>query len=874
MFKNKKIFLLFSFILLAGMLFLVKNTLASDALGIQEVDSTIVLKATDPRTIIVRIVNIFLGLLGIVAVSLIIYGGILWMTSEGNEERISKAKNVLKNAAIGLAIVLAAWGIVTFIFRSLFPDGISNNNIPTDRGTYFQLGTGAIGNCSVESVYPEPGQKAVPRNTMIMVNFKEMVSSSTFNNDNITICQESDFDFNSRTCSSTVEFSHNSNDNKAFVISPGSYLGNENGFSNYIVYLSSDILKEDESASIFSTCSSDYFLWEFEVSNLLDLTPPKIESIFPQPDNEQDQVSVNSVLSFATAQFQVNSQPQTYQPAEVISSNKGQGTSATTTINIGSNYNGQYTKFNVVVSQADYESNPNIIKVQLKGGDDFDSLSAIGAFDVVDNEVNFTNYFNLKFNSNISAGNSWNIEVKKRVLADTVTLGNYIYTFVDEDTSGYNIKSSSNLTAVAQQMVTALSSHPNIDVQVDDNNSAIVALRAKIGGFSGNDLIISSSNDNILYTPFSGGADQVENINVNGKKDKPMNSVIQINFNEAVNPLTVSGESYDVGSKIRIVNNNDSAKNNGESCALENDCKSFKCDAGICVGDYLSGKFSISSNFKSVEFKSNNKCGVNGCGEDIFCLPPLANIRIELMAAELFNCQGDSDNCSNKAPFSECSSDDICINTQSKRYPLSNMTLMNGVMDAAGNSLDGNSDNYSYGPASYYEKNLAHDPSTGDNFRWSFWTSNKIETAPPVIESITPSINASSVDIYSPIIINFNKLMMNSTLKTGETLIGDNIHRLINLISGQLVGYWISSDNKDVLPVDGEPDKTTAYINHIKFFELADYTAQAGSGVRDIYQNCFKPSAGPGEGVNILCTPTNLKPFCCNGVPMDSCEVE
>ncbi|HOZ53104.1 MAG TPA: pilin [bacterium] len=861
MFKNKKIFLLFSFILLVGILFLVKSTLASgDVLGIQEVEDTIVLKSADPRNIIVRIVNIFLGLLGIIAVSLIIYGGILWMTSEGNEERITKAKSVLKNAAIGLAIVLAAWGIVTFIFRALFPDGTGNgNNIPTDRGSYVQLGLGAIGNCSIESVYPEPEQKAVSRNTMIMINFKEAISSTTFNSSNVFICQESNFDFASRSCSAPTEFTFETNDNKGLVITPSSYLGNENGFSNYIVYLSSGILKEDESASIFSTCSGDYFLWGFEVSNLLDLTPPKIESIFPQPDNAQDQVSVNSALSFATAQFGVIGQPTTYQPAGVISSTNGAGTIATTTVNIGANYNGLYTNFSVVIDST-------ATKAQLLSGS-----TSLGAFDIANSEVNFPAYFIVKFNSEISAGNFWNIEVKKRVLADTITVGNYVYTFIDGDTNGYNIKSSSNSTVVAQQIAIALNSHPNIDVS---NNSAIVYLTSKVGGVSGNSIIISSSNpEKISYTSFSGGADQIENIVINGKKDKPMNSVVQINFNEAINPLMVSGESFDVFQKIRILNNNSSAKNDGEVCAINEECKSFKCNQGLCVGDYLSGKFSISSNFKTVEFKSDNKCGVNGCGEDIFCLPPMSDIRIELVAASLFNCQGDSANCSNKAPFSTCS-DNICVNGENKRYPLSNMTLMNGIMDAAGNSLDGNSDNYSYGPVSYYNKNLAHNPLSGDSFRWSFWTSNKIETAPPVIESITPGINASSVDIYSPVIINFNKLMMGSTLKSGNTLVGGKSHRLINLISGQLVGYWISSENKDVSPADGEPDKTTAYINHARFFELADYTAQAGSGVRDIYQNCFKPSAGPGEGVNTLCAPTALQPFCCNGVPKSSCDVE
>lgn len=75
--------------------------------------------SADPRTIIARIINIALGFLGIIAVGLILYAGFKWMMSNGDEEKISDAKSTLKNGIIGLVIVLSAWGIATFILRTL-----------------------------------------------------------------------------------------------------------------------------------------------------------------------------------------------------------------------------------------------------------------------------------------------------------------------------------------------------------------------------------------------------------------------------------------------------------------------------------------------------------------------------------------------------------------------------------------------------------------------------------------------------------------------------------------------------------------------------------------------------------------------------------
>lgn len=73
----------------------------------------------DLAATIADIIQIVLGLLGIIFIILIIYAGLMWMTSAGNDERISKAKRIMVAAVIGVAIVLAAYIITAFVINSL-----------------------------------------------------------------------------------------------------------------------------------------------------------------------------------------------------------------------------------------------------------------------------------------------------------------------------------------------------------------------------------------------------------------------------------------------------------------------------------------------------------------------------------------------------------------------------------------------------------------------------------------------------------------------------------------------------------------------------------------------------------------------------------
>ncbi|MFH1047914.1 MAG: hypothetical protein V1738_06450 [Patescibacteria group bacterium] len=66
-----------------------------------------------------RIINVALGLLGMVLLVLIIYGGFLWMTAQGNSDQVDKAKQIMTNAVIGLVIIMASYAIANFVFDAI-----------------------------------------------------------------------------------------------------------------------------------------------------------------------------------------------------------------------------------------------------------------------------------------------------------------------------------------------------------------------------------------------------------------------------------------------------------------------------------------------------------------------------------------------------------------------------------------------------------------------------------------------------------------------------------------------------------------------------------------------------------------------------------
>ncbi len=62
-----------------------------------------------------RIIRQVMLYLGVFFLALTIYAGFIWMIARGNEQEIEKAKTILKNAIIGLIVVLLAYAI-TYLF--------------------------------------------------------------------------------------------------------------------------------------------------------------------------------------------------------------------------------------------------------------------------------------------------------------------------------------------------------------------------------------------------------------------------------------------------------------------------------------------------------------------------------------------------------------------------------------------------------------------------------------------------------------------------------------------------------------------------------------------------------------------------------------
>ena len=77
------------------------------------------LTQTDIRITIANIIRTAMGLLGIIAVLIVLYGGFKWMTAAGNEDQVGEAKKILIAGVIGLIVIVSAYAVATFVINSL-----------------------------------------------------------------------------------------------------------------------------------------------------------------------------------------------------------------------------------------------------------------------------------------------------------------------------------------------------------------------------------------------------------------------------------------------------------------------------------------------------------------------------------------------------------------------------------------------------------------------------------------------------------------------------------------------------------------------------------------------------------------------------------
>lgn len=585
LFKPNKYFIAGIFIFAICAVFLLPNFVLAQGpdLGM-EYGEEIGLGSEDPRIIAVKIIRVFLGFLGLIAVALIMYAGWLWMVSEGDEQKVKKAKDTLKNAVIGLIIMLASFAIVSFILQEMqgAQSGIGTGDGPPDAG----VGINALGGGIIEAHYPSRNQTGVPRNTKIAITFKEPMMLNTiiddtngsgslgdWVDDGNSIMEDGEYDkINSSNIliyKTVVGYSgpfvdnlyaSSTADKKSFVfrqVDPLDYMGSPSENIWYSTALTKDIKKENGDSAFQGVVGSIAYEWSFELSTIIDITPPQIIDVIPVPNN-------------------------TY----------------------------------------------------------------------------------------------------------------------------------------------------------------------------------------------------------------ARNIVVQINFDEAVDPLMASGETPGF-TNIEIQD----------------------LDLGINV----EGAFYISNQYKTVEFLTTDKCGVNSCGGTIYCLPSNTNLQSLVKAADL-------------------------------------VTFFGGIADMADNSLDGNADGTAQGPVSNCD--LAGFPdrptcpaSEGDNAFWQFSTNNTIDLTPPKIEEILPANGQSAINLSAVPEAVFSKYLLSASLNTTNIIISSNPVHLFN--------HWIGKSNDTIL------ERTSAYIYHDQFNENTGYMPQFFSEILDVYQNCYNPAAyNPAVGLGCTANPP-AQPFCC-----------
>jgi hypothetical protein len=72
-----------------------------------------------PGEVVFNVVAIVLGFLGIACVIMMMYGGFLWITAGGEEDKAKKGTTILFQAVVGAIIVMAAYTVTYFVLTQL-----------------------------------------------------------------------------------------------------------------------------------------------------------------------------------------------------------------------------------------------------------------------------------------------------------------------------------------------------------------------------------------------------------------------------------------------------------------------------------------------------------------------------------------------------------------------------------------------------------------------------------------------------------------------------------------------------------------------------------------------------------------------------------
>ncbi len=80
---------------------------------------------TDVRLIFGRVIAAALSIIGSAALLMFVYGGVTWMTSRGEQKAVTKGKDTMTWAILGLVVVFASYAIVNALISGLTAGTVS-----------------------------------------------------------------------------------------------------------------------------------------------------------------------------------------------------------------------------------------------------------------------------------------------------------------------------------------------------------------------------------------------------------------------------------------------------------------------------------------------------------------------------------------------------------------------------------------------------------------------------------------------------------------------------------------------------------------------------------------------------------------------------
>lgn len=268
------------------------------------------------------------------------------------------------------------------------------------------------------------------------------------------------------------------------------------------------------------------------------------------------------------------------------------------------------------------------------------------------------------------------------------------------------------------------------------------------------------------------------------------NIIVQVQFNEAVDPTAATGF---VNQGQGFINLETHAGGGGNTSPLD-------------------GEYRISNQYRTVEFIPTDLCGRNSCGNDVYCLPGGANIDVLTHAASL-------DGTGPQAQFLQSGYD--------------------GVVDVVGNSLDGNGNDKAEGPGA-------------DDYAWAFGTSNEVNLVPPTLEETQPPHNPddpgqSNIDPFAPVKARFDSILRSSTFNTDNASIdplGESTD-LADTFWWQTSQDLLTATNETVTKPEEPAVKSIGFLDHRMYASSTEYDPFLRSGIQNVYQNCFNPVSSP-----------------------------